>query len=63
MKKIVMDYKQLLEQERIIRSFLFSSTGDELTRLQLELKQVRDRIDSIRSDRRVEVSFNFGGMS
>ena len=56
-----MEYKQLLEQERIIRSFLFTSTGDELTRLQLELKQVRDRIDQIRSDRRVEMSFNFGG--
>lgn len=58
-----MEYKQLLEQERRLRCFLFSSTGDELTRLQLELKQVRDRIDQIRSDRRVEVSFNFGGMS
>ena len=57
-----MEYKQLLEQERIIRSFLFTSTGDELTRLQLELKQVRDRIDQLRSDVRVEVSFNFGGM-
>ena len=54
-----MEYKQLLEQERIIRSFLFTSTGDELTRLQLELKQVRDRIDQIRSERRVEVSLNF----
>ena len=54
-----MEYKQLLEQERRLRCFLFTSTGDELTRLQLELKQVRDRIDQIRSERRVEVSLNF----
>jgi len=58
-----MEYKRLLEQERRIRSFLFQSTGDELKRLQLELKRVRDRIDETRPDVRVEVSVNFGGMS